>query len=121
MNHVFHIPFPTVSGNHATRHGKFGSYTSPKAKLYRIQVLASIIKQKAAYHLSEPFNITVEAWPPDKRRRDKDNMIKVAMDACTLAGVWNDDSLFHDLHILAWKPVDKANPHLRITLESVPQ
>ena len=43
--------------------------------------------------------VEIEAYRPDKRRRDLDNLLKAALDACTSAGVWEDDSNIVDLRI----------------------
>jgi len=34
----------------------------------------------------------IEAFPPDKRRRDLDNLIKAIQDSLQYAGVYEDDS-----------------------------
>lgn len=36
--------------------------------------------------------ILVEAYPPDRRRRDLDNLFKALLDAMQYAGVYLDDS-----------------------------
>ena len=45
------------------------------------------------------MGINLEAWRPDNRRRDLDNLFKAPLDACTHAGVWEDDSNIVDLRI----------------------
>ncbi|NBW23084.1 MAG: RusA family crossover junction endodeoxyribonuclease, partial [Caulobacteraceae bacterium] len=40
-----------------------------------------------------------EAFPPDKRKRDLDNVLKSLLDALTHANVWDDDSQIDDLRI----------------------
>jgi crossover junction endodeoxyribonuclease RusA len=37
--------------------------------------------------------------PPDRRRRDIDNLTKVPLDALTHAAVWEDDSQIDELYI----------------------
>ncbi|NBW22487.1 MAG: RusA family crossover junction endodeoxyribonuclease, partial [Caulobacteraceae bacterium] len=36
--------------------------------------------------------VVIEAFPPDRRKRDLDNILKSLLDALTHAGVWEDDS-----------------------------
>ncbi len=58
--------------------------------------------------------VTVEASPPDKRRRDLDNVLKAAMDSLTSAGIWADDSQVDDLRILRKKPVVGGCLHVTV-------
>lgn len=46
-----------------------------------------------------PLVVTVTAFPPDKRRRDLDNIFKCVGDGLTKAGVWKDDSQIQRLTI----------------------
>lgn len=46
-----------------------------------------------------PLVVTLTAFPPDKRRRDLDNLPKVVLDSLTKAGVWRDDSQIQRLTI----------------------
>lgn len=45
------------------------------------------------------LKVTIEAFMPDKRRRDLDNLLKAVLDSLTHAGVWVDDSQIDDLRI----------------------
>ena len=49
---------------------------------------------------SAELQVWVEVMLPDKRRRDLDNLNKALLDAITHSGVWEDDSLIHDLRLL---------------------
>jgi crossover junction endodeoxyribonuclease RusA len=46
------------------------------------------------------LRLDVEAWMPDRRRRDLDNTLKATQDAMTHAGIWDDDSQIDDLRIV---------------------
>jgi crossover junction endodeoxyribonuclease RusA len=41
----------------------------------------------------------LEAYPPDRRKRDIDNLVKPTLDALTKAGVWLDDEQVEELTI----------------------
>ncbi len=50
--------------------------------------------------MTERLRVVIEAFPPDRRRRDIDGVCKALLDSLTKAGVWTDDSLIDDLRIL---------------------
>lgn len=45
------------------------------------------------------LEVTIEAYPPDRRRRDLDNLLKPILDALQYAGMFDDDSQIVSLHI----------------------
>ena len=45
------------------------------------------------------LTVKIEAWMPDRRRRDLDNLLKSMLDSLTHAGVWDDDSQIDQLAI----------------------
>ena len=45
------------------------------------------------------LSVQIDAWMPDRRRRDLDNILKAALDGLTHAGVWEDDSQVDHLSI----------------------
>ena len=48
---------------------------------------------------TDSVRVTMSAYPPDKRKRDLDNLPKAIFDALTHVGVWDDDSLVDDFRI----------------------
>ena len=50
--------------------------------------------------------VEVHLYPPDGRRRDLDNHLKILCDTLTHAGVWDDDEQVDDLRIIRM-PVEK--------------
>ena len=65
---------------------------------------------------SLPVNVSIDAFYPDRRRRDIDNILKAPLDALTHAGMWDDDSQVEALSIRK-AGLDQHNPRLEITLE----
>jgi crossover junction endodeoxyribonuclease RusA len=47
----------------------------------------------------------IYVYPPDRRRRDIDNVLKAILDALQRAGVYNDDSQISRLYIERCEPV----------------
>lgn len=75
---------------------------SEKGRLYRSAVMAATLRRSllARVFRSEPRSfgpdtkiaLEIVAYPPDRRRRDLDNLLKAPLDALTHAAVWADDS-----------------------------
>lgn len=59
--------------------------------------------------------VTVVAYPPDRRKRDLDNILKAALDALSHARAYEDDSQIDRL-IVERGEVRKADPGLLITI-----
>ncbi len=49
--------------------------------------------------MTGPVSVSVVAHPPDKKRRDLDNLLKSLLDALQHAGLIEDDSNVTDLRI----------------------
>jgi crossover junction endodeoxyribonuclease RusA len=87
-----------VAGMKAT--GK-GMRISDRGLRYRRLVLGILLEQRA-----KPFSdldrlaVKVEAYPPDRRCRDIDNLLKSMLDALQHAGLIPDDSQIDDLAIV---------------------
>lgn len=59
--------------------------------------------------------ITVRAYPPDRRRRDLDNILKATLDSLTHAAVIEDDSQFDDIRIVRQSLVKGGKLEIMIT------
>jgi crossover junction endodeoxyribonuclease RusA len=92
------LPWPP-SINHYWRHTRNGHYISAEGKAYRDAVRA-IVAAGGAQTLSWRVAVTIAAYPPDRRRRDIDNVLKALLDALTHAGLWTDDEQIDDLRIV---------------------
>ena len=62
-------------------------------------------------------HVSITAFPPDRRKRDVDNILKCVLDALGKAGVYTDDSNVWKLTIQKMDPVDK-NGSLIVRIES---
>lgn len=72
---------------------------SAAGRKYRQAVAEQVLIQRAAKHLTGKVKVTIEAWRPDSRKRDLDNLLKAVLDGLKHAGVYEDDSLIVDLRI----------------------
>ena len=96
------LPWPP-SINHYWRHVKIGksirTLISAEGREYKNAVAAACVEQKAPRGLKGRIAMTIKLSPPDKRRRDIDNVLKAVCDSLTYAHVWDDDSQIDDLRI----------------------
>jgi len=58
--------------------------------------------------------IRLYAYPPDRRRRDLDNILKATLDSLTYAEVIEDDSLFDRIYIERRSPVKDGKLEISI-------
>ena len=72
---------------------------SARGREYRETVGDQMTLQKMVKHFKGQLKVEIEAFRPDKRRRDLDNLLKATLDGLAHAGVYEDDSQIVDLHI----------------------
>lgn len=86
---------------------------------YRTDAELVILLSKCETFGSQRVSVEIEAWLPDLRRRDVDNLLKAPMDALTHGGVWEDDSQIDYLSIRRMG-IDRERPRLDITVVAMP-
>jgi len=100
----FTLPWPpSVNTYWRTFQGRM--IISAKGREYRKSVADQVLIQRGAKHYAGKMRVEIEAYRPDNRRRDLDNLLKAVLDACTHAGVWEDDSNIVDLRIYWAEPI----------------
>jgi crossover junction endodeoxyribonuclease RusA len=111
------LPYPpSVNHLYAVVHGR--KVLSAKGRAYQQAVLQSLYEQQGWTRFGDQrIGYTVTAFPPDKRRRDLSNLVKVVEDALTKAGVWDDDS---QVDAMTWQrgPASKGGS-LFVVIESM--
>lgn len=98
------LPYPP-SANSYWRHPGRGPLAgrhliSQEGREYRRAVGAAVGLVRGRQGLTERLVVMVEANPPDRRRRDLDNLLKPLLDSLMHAGVYEDDSQIDDLRIM---------------------
>lgn len=68
--------------------------------------------------ISEPIGLLINAYPPDKRKRDLDNTLKVIGDSLEYARLIENDYQINELHIIRQKPVLGGKLEIEITVLS---
>jgi crossover junction endodeoxyribonuclease RusA len=82
------LPYPP-SVNHYWRYARGRFYISSAGHNYRKAVIAALY---GCEKLTGPVALEIEVYPPDRRRRDLDNILKSVLDALEYAGAFDDDA-----------------------------
>ena len=96
------LPFPP-STNTYWRHlskGKLAGRTliSEKGREYR-RLVTQLVAAEPRGQMTGRLAVHIDAYPPDRRRRDLDNLLKSLQDSMQHAGLYADDSQIDDLRI----------------------
>lgn len=67
--------------------------------------------------LTEGLAVTIDLYPPDKRRRDADGPVKITLDSVITSGLGIDDSRVVWLLVVKHEP-DRANPRAEVRVEA---
>lgn len=107
------LPYPP-SVNHYFRVFRGRTVIAPHGRAFRRQV-CSILWAAATKPVEGKLCCSVDVYPPDRRRRDIDNVLKALMDALQHGGAFRDDSQI--VWLLTWKasPVPGGKAVVRIS------
>lgn len=109
------LPWPP-SVNHYWKMWQGRIVVGTEGKKYRKAVMDQILIQRGIKSIQGKMKVTIEAWRPDNRRRDLDNLLKATLDSLTHAGLYYDDSLIVDLRIY-WAP--EVGGMLKVKIEEL--
>lgn len=87
---VITLPWPPSINNYWRRGPMQGMYISKAGINYRKTVL-SICNHLKNHFADDRLAMTIEAFPPDRRKRDLDNILKSLLDSLQNAKVFCDD------------------------------
>jgi crossover junction endodeoxyribonuclease RusA len=112
------LPWPPSVNSywrHPTRGALAGRHLiSEEGRRYRSLILETVLVNRLQHKLLGRLAVRIDAYPPDRRRRDLDNILKALLDALTHAGVMEDDSQIDDLHIV--RQSRKANGEIFLSI-----
>lgn len=91
------LPWPP-SVNRYYRNVSGVTKISAEGRAYRTAVV-NLLAESRTPPMAGTVAVDIEAFMPDRRRRDLDNLLKGLLDALTHAGLWLDDSQVADLRI----------------------
>lgn len=117
---VVDLPFPP-SVNHYYMRTRFGMIIGAKGKLFRTEAITNCREQidvLDCFAADAKLHVIVAAFPPDRRKRDLDNLGKCLCDALTHAGVYVDDSQIDWLEFRR-KQVQKSYGRVIVVIEKI--
>ena len=106
------LPYPP-SVNHYWRRVGARTLISRGGRAFR-QAVCSILAARGVRPLDGPLAVEVTIHPPDKRRRDIDNVQKALLDALEHGGAYGDDSQIVRLTIEKGDPLDGGKTLVQI-------
>lgn len=106
------LPYPP-SVNHYWRRVGARTLISRGGRAFR-EAVCSILAAQGIRPIAGPLVVEVTIHPPDKRRRDIDNIQKALLDALQHGGAYGDDSQIVRLTIEKAEPLDSGKTLVRI-------
>jgi len=113
------LPWPP-SANTYYRHVSRGplagrTLLSEQGRAYRKAVDAVVAMARARKALAVPLEVRIAAFPPDRRKRDLDNLLKSVLDCLEASGVIENDNLIESLSIYRAERVAGGQLEVQIT------
>lgn len=113
---ILSLPYPpSVNTYWRTVAGR--TMTSKAGRDYRKAVISECMPERVRNHgrpLTGRLHATITAYPPDRRRRDLDNLPKAILDALAHAGIYRDDSQIDRLLIVRGAIQREGRIHVEI-------
>ena len=98
MNIVIDLPWPPTANTYWRRNG--GRYfISKRGQDYREYVAKACYAYQGLFVAEDRLRVKIKAYPPDKRKRDLDNLFKSTLDSIQHAGLYVDDCQIDKLSI----------------------
>jgi len=95
---IFTIPFPPSVNTYWGFRGSRRFLTS-RATVFKQQVAAQFLRSGYEPLGDARLQVEIELYPPDRRVRDIDNVVKSTLDAMCQAGIFDDDGQIDILHV----------------------
>lgn len=108
------MPYPpTVNSYYTVARGR--KILSRKGRAYQKEAIICLYQQCAPKSSEGPYAICISVRPPDKRKRDIDNLIKPLLDSLVEYGAISDDSEVIDLRIRKFNPIKDGSVEILIS------
>lgn len=109
----FNLPYPPSVNHYYGRHGK-RTFIKASGVRYRERIKSDLWRslteggKEAPEPLQGDLMVEIIIYPPDKRKRDMDNVKKALLDALQHAGLYYDDNQICDDHTIRINKVVKG-------------
>ncbi|HUW33758.1 MAG TPA: RusA family crossover junction endodeoxyribonuclease [Planctomycetota bacterium] len=113
---VLTLPY-APSANHYWRRVGYRTLISREGRAFREKV-CKLLGGSGRPPISGRIALCMDAFPPDRRRRNLDNLQKPSLDSLQHAGVYEDDSQIDLLISRRMKPV--PNGQIIVRIQSLP-
>lgn len=92
------LPWPPTANTYWRRNG--GRYfISKRGQEYREYVSKACYAYQGLFVAEDRLRLRIKAYPPDRRKRDLDNLFKSVLDSIQSAGIYYDDNQIDKLSI----------------------
>lgn len=109
------IPWPPTINTYWRRNGA-RYFISQKGISFRRHVISACSQHENYFDKEERLKIVIKAYPPDRRKRDLDNIFKSLLDSLQHAKIFQEDSQIDEIYI---KRMPFLSNYLDITIESL--
>jgi len=92
------LPYPPSVNHYWGQAGK-NKFIGKKGKEFRMAVAEACLDAEVVV-LEGRLSMHVSLYPPDRRKRDVDNVLKPLLDAMEHAGCFDNDNQIDELHII---------------------
>jgi crossover junction endodeoxyribonuclease RusA len=106
------LPYPP-SVNHYWRRVGARTLISRQGRSFRSDVVR-LLEQRGMTPLAGPLDVRLEVHPPDRRRRDLDNLHKSLLDALQHGGAYADDGQIDRIDTWRFDPVEGGKVVVRV-------
>jgi len=107
MTTYLELPYPiNCSVNHLYTKTKTGFYINKSAKNYK--EIVYYLALKVNKFGNKNVEVKIELYPPDKRKRDLDNILKIVLDALQFAKIIENDCQIVNLCVTKKEIVKKG-------------
>ena len=103
---ILDLPYPPTV-NHYYRHVGNRVLISREGREYRRTIYSILFRAGTTVHLGD-LKIHIDVHPPDRRRRDLDNILKALLDALESGNLYRNDSQISELSLKRFDRVENG-------------